>query len=94
MNTLPSLNIIFLIAGLLFLLISILGQLKIGFTEINPGLFGRIVALVVGLFCLIITVLLIIFPSEILLDLIRNSFAEQIQQNSICLARLNKIKYG
>ncbi len=82
MTTSPSLNTIFLLAGLLFLLISVLGRLKIGFAEINPGLFGRIVALVVGLFCLIITVLLIIFPSGILLESIRNSLAEQIQQNS------------
>ncbi|MBD0303126.1 MAG: hypothetical protein ICV85_13430 [Tolypothrix sp. T3-bin4] len=87
--TMPSLNTIFLLAGLLFLLISVLGPLKIGFAEINPGLFGRIVALIVGLLCLIITALLIKFPAEFLLDLIRNSLVEQIQQTLVCLPKLN-----
>ncbi len=64
---------IFLLAGMIFLLISILGELNFGSAEINPGLFGRIVALVIGVICLIITVLLVIFPPNILQELIRNN---------------------
>ena len=77
---LPFSNI-FLIAGMIFLLISILGQSKLGFAEINPGLFGRIVALVIGILCLIIAVFLVIFPSEFLREVIRNVLAERMQQN-------------
>lgn len=64
---------VFLIAGIIFLLISILGELNFGSAEINPGLFGRIVALVIGVICLIITVLLVIFPPDILQELIRSN---------------------
>lgn len=81
MTILPLTNI-FLIAGMFFLLISILGEFKFGWAEINPGLFGRIVALVIGSLCLIITVLLVIFPSDILQELLRNALAQRFQQNS------------
>lgn len=78
----PPLTNIFLLAGMFFLLISILGELKFGWAEINPGLFGRIVALVIGSVCLIITVLLVIFPSDLLHELLRNALAERFQKNS------------
>ena len=81
---------IFLLAGMTFLLISVLGELKFGFAEINPGLFGRIVALVIGVLYLIITVLLVIFPSDILQGLIRNSLLEQFQQNMNLLNKINE----
>lgn len=81
---------IFLLAGMIFLLISVLGELKFGFAEINPGLFGIIVALVVGILCLIITVLLVIFPSDILPLLIRNSLVEQFQQNINFIQKINE----
>lgn len=64
---------IFLLVGVIFLLISILGELSFGSAEINPGLFGRIVALVIGVLCLIITVLLVIFPPDMLQELIRSN---------------------
>lgn len=89
MNSSLFLTNIFLLAGMTFLLISVLGELKFGFAEINPGLFGRIVALVIGVLCLIITVLLVIFPSDILQELIRNSLLEQLQQNINLLNKTN-----
>lgn len=73
MNSSLFLTNIFLLAGMTFLLISVLGELNFGFAEINPGLFGRIVALVIGVLCLITTVVLVIFPTDILQGLIRNS---------------------
>lgn len=78
----PLLTNIFLLAGMFFLLISILGELKFGWAEINPGLFGRIVALVIGSVCLIITVLLVIFPADLLQELLRNALTQRFQQNS------------
>lgn len=81
---------IFLLAGMIFLLISVLGEFKFGFAEINPGLFGRIVALVIGILCLIITVLLVVFPSDILQGLIRNSLVEQFQQNINFIQKINE----
>lgn len=89
MNSSLFLTNIFLLAGMTFLLISVLGELKFGFAEINPGLFGRIVALVIGVLYLIITVLLVIFPSDILQELIRNSLLEQLQQNINLLNKTN-----
>ncbi len=79
---------IFVLAGMIFLLISVLGEFKLGFAEINPGLFGRIVALVIGILCLIITVLLVIFPSD-MQGLTRNSLGEQFQQNINFIQKIN-----
>ncbi len=70
-NSLP-LNTVFLIAGMFFLLIAVIGQAKLGFAEINPGFLGRLLGLIIGIFCLIFAVSLAIFPTEIWLELIRN----------------------
>lgn len=70
----------FLISSLVFLMIAVIGKSKLGFAEINPGGFGRVLALIFGLVSLTGAVFLLIFPVE-MLDVIRHSFAEQIQQN-------------
>ncbi len=70
----------FLISSLVFLMIAVIGKSKLGFAEINPGGFGRFLALILGLVSLTGAVFLLIFPVE-MLDVIRNSLAEQIQQN-------------
>ncbi|KAB8335654.1 hypothetical protein SD80_005020 [Scytonema tolypothrichoides VB-61278] len=69
-----------LIAGIVFLAIAVVGQARLGFAEINPGFFGRLLALIIGLFSLTGAVVLVLFPVE-LVDLIRNYLAQQIQQN-------------
>jgi hypothetical protein len=61
-------------------MIAVIGKSKLGFAEINPGGFGRFLALILGLVSLTGAVFLLIFPVE-MLDVIRNSLAEQIQQN-------------
>lgn len=72
MTTSPSLNTVFLLTGVFFLLIAVIGRAKLGFAEINPGFFGRLLGLIIGIFCLILAVSLAIFPSETWLQLIRN----------------------
>lgn len=67
-----SLNTVFLIAGAVFLFIAVIGQAKLGFAEINPGYFGRVLGLIIGLFCLILAASLAAFPSETWLETIRN----------------------
>lgn len=70
----------FLVSSLVFLMIAVIGKSKLGFAEINPGGFGRFLALILGLVSLTGAVFLLIFPVE-MLDVIRHSLAEQIQQN-------------
>ncbi len=41
-------NNLFLILGIVFLVIAIIGQSKLLFLEINPGCFGRLLALALG----------------------------------------------
>jgi hypothetical protein len=79
MTNSPFINCL-LIAGTIFLAIAVLGQTRLGFAEINPGFFGRFLALIIGLFSLTGAVLLVLFPVEVV-DLIRNYLAQQIQQN-------------
>ncbi len=71
----------FLISSLVFLMIAVIGKSKLGFAEINPGVWGRFLALFLGIACLMVAVCLVIVPFELLIDVIRNSLAEQIQQN-------------
>lgn len=78
--TTSSLTTVFLISGLIFLLIAVIGQARLGFAEINPGGCGRVLALILGIFSLGFAVALIIFPVEAV-DLIRNQLVQQIQQN-------------
>jgi hypothetical protein len=77
-NSLP-LNTVFLIVGVIFLFIAVIGQAKLGFAEINPGFFGRLLGLIIGLFCLILAISLAVFPSETWLEIIRNFVTVNIQ---------------
>lgn len=61
-------------------MIAVVGKSKFGFAEINPGGFGRLLALLLGILNLIIATVLVLFPVE-MLEVIKNSLAEQIQQN-------------
>ncbi len=75
-----SLTTFLLIAGSVFLTIAVIGQSKLGFAEINPGFFGRFLALIIGLFTLTGAVLLLLFPADGI-NLIRDYLVQQIQQN-------------
>jgi hypothetical protein len=79
MINLPLTNY-FLIAGTIFLVIAVLGQTKLGFAEINPGCFGRLLALFIGVTSLIVGLFLLISPIETL-NLLRTYLTEQIQQS-------------
>jgi hypothetical protein len=68
-----------LIAGIGFLLIAVLGQTKLGFAEINPGCFGRTLALFLGVFSLLFALGMVGLPMETF-DVIRNYLTQQIQQ--------------
>ncbi|MFB2967908.1 hypothetical protein ACE1CD_02950 [Aerosakkonema sp. BLCC-F183] len=70
----------FLISGLVFLIIAVIGQAKLGFAEINPGGCGRLLAFIIGVSSLIVALFLSIFPVETL-EAIVTSLAQQIQQN-------------
>lgn len=89
-NALP-LNTFFLIAGIIFLVIAVIGQSKLGFAEINPGFFGRFLALIIGITLLFLAVILVTLPPDILLEIIRNFLAERIQLN---LGFLNETFFG
>lgn len=89
-NALP-LNTFFLIAGIIFLVIAAIGQSKLGFAEINPGFFGRFLALIIGITLLLLAVILVTLPTDILLEIIRNFLAEQIQLN---MGSLNAIFFS
>jgi hypothetical protein len=73
-------NNTFLIAGIVFLTIAVIGQSKLGFIEINPGFFGRFLALIIGISSLLYDVGLFNFPVETL-DLLRTYLAKVIQQS-------------
>ncbi len=79
MSALPLTNIL-LILGIVFLTISVIGQSRLGFMEINPSFFGRVLALMIGLFSLGSAAALGLFPVE-MIDLVRTSVSEFIQQN-------------
>jgi hypothetical protein len=89
-NALP-LNTFFLIAGTIFLVIAAIGQSKLGFAEINPGFFGRFLALIIGITLLLLAVILVTLPTDILLEIIRNFLSEQIQLN---MGSLNAIFFS
>lgn len=83
MTNLPLTNSLW-IAGIIFLTIAVLGQIKLGFAEINPGCFGRTLALFVGILSLGFAALLVNFPVETL-DLFKTYIAKLIQQNMVLL---------
>ncbi|MEH1938337.1 MAG: hypothetical protein V7L14_32460 [Nostoc sp.] len=73
-------NSTFLIAGIVFITIAVIGQSKLGFLEINPGCFGRFMALFIGISSLLYALGLLNFSAETL-DLLRISLTEQIKQS-------------
>lgn len=75
-----SLTTILLISGLVLLLISIIGQSKLLFLEINPGCWGRFLAFTLGVLSLSMFAILSFVPIQNL-DAIATSLFEQIQLN-------------
>ncbi|MEH2375336.1 hypothetical protein [Nostoc sp.] len=73
-------NSTFLIAGIVFITIAVIGQSKLGFIEINPGCFGRFLALFIGISSLLYALGLLNLSAETL-DLLRTSLTEQIKQS-------------
>ncbi|WP_292696851.1 MULTISPECIES: hypothetical protein [unclassified Nostoc] len=73
-------NSTFLIAGIVFVTIAVIGQSKLGFIEINPGCFGRLLALFIGISSLLYALGLLNFSGETL-DLLRIYLTEQIKQS-------------
>ena len=73
-------NSTFLIAGIVFITIAVIGQSKLGFIEINPGCFGRFLALFIGVSSLLYALGLLNISGGTL-DLLRISLTEQIQQS-------------
>ncbi len=86
MTTLPLTNIFFIL-GIVFLLIAVLGSSKIGFIEINPGCFGRTLALFLGVASLAFVFLGGNLPLENI-NAIGNYLAKAIQQNFNSMSEL------
>ncbi|WP_392535622.1 hypothetical protein [Nostoc sp. C117] len=73
-------NNTFLITGIIFITIAVIGQSKLGFIEINPGFFGRFLALVIGISSLLYATGLLNFSGETV-DLLRTYLAGLIEQS-------------
>ncbi|MBW4687906.1 MAG: hypothetical protein KME40_23090 [Komarekiella atlantica HA4396-MV6] len=86
MTSLPLPNI-FLILGIVFVFIAVIGQSKLGFIEINPGCLGRLLALFIGVASLSFAIMDGSLTVETI-DAIRNYLARAIQEN---LVSFNKI---
>jgi hypothetical protein len=71
----------FLIAGIIFIVIAVIGNSKLAFIEINPGFFGRLLALFIGAFSLLYALGLFNTVSVVNIDSFRTNIANQIQQN-------------
>lgn len=78
--TSASLNTILLISGLVLLLISIIGQSKLLFLEINPGCWGRFLAFILGVLSLTLFAILSVGSTQSL-DAIATSLFDQIRLN-------------
>jgi len=83
-------NNTFVIAGIVFVTIAVIGQSKLGFIEINPGCFGRLLALFIGISSLLYAVGLLNF-SVANLDSLRTYLLELIQQS---LSSINELLQG
>ncbi|WP_445637334.1 Cyanobacterial aminoacyl-tRNA synthetase CAAD domain-containing protein [Nostoc sp. DSM 114161] len=83
-------NNTFVIAGIVFITIAVIGQSKLGFIEINPGCFGRFLALIIGISSLLYAVGLLNF-SLANLDSVRTYLLELIQQS---LTSINELLQG
>ncbi|MBD0303551.1 MAG: hypothetical protein ICV85_15690 [Tolypothrix sp. T3-bin4] len=80
----------FLIAGIVFITIAVIGQSKLGFIEINPGCFGRFLALFIGISSLLYALGLLNLSTGTL-DLLRTSLLEQIKQS---ISSINELLQG
>lgn len=80
----------FLIAGIIFITIAVIGKSKLGFIEINPGFFGRFLALFIGISSLLYALGLLNFSAETI-DLLKTYMTEQIQQS---LSSINELLQG
>ncbi|HLO86766.1 MAG TPA: hypothetical protein VK203_17435 [Nostocaceae cyanobacterium] len=69
----------FLIAGVIFFAIAVLGNVKFLFLEINPGCFGRSLALILGCLSFVSALIFFSFPAGNL-DMLLNDFTQTIQQ--------------
>ncbi|MDZ7954373.1 hypothetical protein [Nostoc sp. DedQUE09] len=83
-------NSTFLIVGIVFITIAVIGQSKLAFIEINPGCFGRFLALFIGLLSLLYALGLLNF-STVNLDFLRTSLTEQIKQS---ISSINDLLQG
>jgi hypothetical protein len=83
-------NNTFVIAGIVFITIAVIGQSKLGFIEINPGCFGRFLALIIGISSLLYALGLLNF-SVANIDSLRNYLLELIQQS---LNSINELLQG
>lgn len=79
MNNTPLSTIFFVVSLILFAL-AIVGNSKIAFIEVNPGCFGRLLALLFGFITLLAAIVLVVFPMP-MLDEIKTQIAELLQQN-------------
>ncbi|WP_334797586.1 hypothetical protein [Nostoc sp.] len=80
----------FLIAGIVFRMIAVIGQSKLGFIEINPGFLGRFLALFIGILSLLYALGLLNFSAETF-DLLRTFMTEQIKQS---IGSINELIQG
>ncbi|MBD2243901.1 hypothetical protein [Nostoc sp. FACHB-888] len=80
----------FIIAGIVFITIAVIGQSKLGFIEINPGCFGRFLALFIGISSLLYALGLLNLSDETL-NLLRTPLIEQIKQS---ISSINELLQG
>ena len=83
-------NSTFLIAGIVFITIAVIGQSKLGFIEINPGFFGRFLALFIGISSLLYALGLLNLPVGTF-DLLITSLKEKIKQS---ISSINELIQG
>ncbi|MEH2071923.1 MAG: hypothetical protein V7K47_27865 [Nostoc sp.] len=83
-------NNTFVIAGIVFITIAVIGQSKLAFIEINPGFFGRFLALIIGVSSLLYAAGLLNFSIGTL-DSLRTYLPELIQQS---VSSINEILQG
>ncbi|MCC5630273.1 hypothetical protein [Nostoc sphaeroides] len=83
-------NSTFLIAGIVFITIAVIGQSKLGFIEINPGFFGRFLALFIGISSLLYALGLFNI-STVSFDFLKTSLLEQIKQS---ISSINDLLQG
>ncbi len=65
--------------GIICFIIAVIGQAKLFFLEINPGCFGRFIALTTAIFSFALAVIFILFPLSTP-DLVSNYLTPYISQ--------------